>query len=278
MCPHKEPRFFAFVDEKLNFCGPGDAYNINCTSITQFDDYLRLFKDVKNEVAIGEASPIYLHLPKAAHQIKQYLPDIKIIAILRNPIERAYSDYLFRRKNGNEPCEKFLEALKLESSRLQNGWSPMCSYLEKGFYFKHLSRFYSLFPTENIRVYTHEQLKTNINLLLKDIFAFLNVDTTFTPDTSIRFSASGVSKSEFIQNLLNFSRKSKTIKNLSRLLMKPRRLNEVYNILQNTNLAKAPKISWEAENFLLTSYEQDITQISTLINCDLSDWLNSNYN
>jgi len=67
---------------------------------------------------------LYLQFPDAAHRIHHHVPDAKLIAILRNPVERAYSDFLYRRKNGNEPSADPLAAFQSEDERLARGWSP----------------------------------------------------------------------------------------------------------------------------------------------------------
>ena len=92
MSPIKEPRFFALEGETLNFNGP--TRGINQTSINTLEAYSQLFQKVTTEKAIGEASTIYLSSPKAPERIKHYLPDVKLIAILRDPSERAFSSYM----------------------------------------------------------------------------------------------------------------------------------------------------------------------------------------
>ena len=93
MTPTKETNFLAFEGEVLNFHGPGDE-SLQDFSITDLKTYQAEFQQVTNELAIGEACPSYLYLPKAAKRIKQYIPDTRLIAILRNPVERAYANFL----------------------------------------------------------------------------------------------------------------------------------------------------------------------------------------
>src|SRR5580765_3646808 len=91
MSPVKEPRFFAFEGESVNFGGPwGERLNPEVMAFNSIASYSALFEDVEDETAIGEASPIYLWAAKAAARIHRRVPDARLIAILRDPVERAY--------------------------------------------------------------------------------------------------------------------------------------------------------------------------------------------
>ena len=111
MSPLKETNFFALEGETLNFRGPGDQDYINRFSITKIEDYLNLFQGVSNQVAIGEVSPLYLYSLKAPERIRHYTPDTKIIIILRNPVDRAYSSFLHLIRDGREQIRNFAQAL-----------------------------------------------------------------------------------------------------------------------------------------------------------------------
>ena len=84
----KEPRFFALEGETLNFQNPDSA--INHDSVTNLREYKNLFANAINEIGIGEASPLYLYSEKAVRRIKHYVPDAKLIVILRNPVDRSF--------------------------------------------------------------------------------------------------------------------------------------------------------------------------------------------
>ena len=167
MSPHKEPNFFAFEGAPPRYTGPGDSSGINRSSVTRLDAYLALFAGANGEAAVGEASPLYLQFPDAAHRIHHHVPDAKLIAILRNPVERAYSDFLYRRKNGNEPSDDPLVAFQSEDERLARGWSPYFGYLQKGRYADHLERYFSLFSRDQITVFLFEDLRNEIDATLR---------------------------------------------------------------------------------------------------------------
>ena len=89
----KEPHFFSFEGRTQGFNGPGQA-DFMKKRITKIEDYIKLFENVNDELAIGEASTSYLYIPEAVERIKKYVPEVKIITIIRHPAERAFSDYL----------------------------------------------------------------------------------------------------------------------------------------------------------------------------------------
>ena len=152
----KEPKFFALEGRGIYFRGPGDREVMTQTSdnraVTTLEEYEALFEGVRGEKAIGEASPIYLHNDQAPGRIKHYISDVRLIAVLRDPVERAYSAYLHQVRDGREWLS-FPEALRAEEERVADEWAPGWRYKLVGFYHRHLTRYYELFGEERIRVY-----------------------------------------------------------------------------------------------------------------------------
>lgn len=118
----KETNFFALEGSPLNFSGPGDHDYINKYSITCLDQYCQQFQGVTGETIVGEASPLYLYNAEAPQRIRHYTPDVKLIAVLRHPVDRAYSAFLHTIRDDREPLHDFALALQAEESRIQSGW------------------------------------------------------------------------------------------------------------------------------------------------------------
>jgi hypothetical protein len=186
MSPLKETNFFALMDEPLNFCGPGDCDFINRFSLTTMEQYAGQFADSGDAVAVGEASPLYLYSPKAPPRIKQYVPEAKLIIMLRHPIERAYSAFLHLVRDGRETTTDFAEALKLEDERIAAGWEHIWHYRSMSLYYEQLKRYYDLFDRSQIKLYLYYDFRNETKQMLNDVFRFLGVDDTFTPDVSMR--------------------------------------------------------------------------------------------
>ena len=111
MSPVKEPHFFAFEGERPVYCGPGDRELFNPRVVFRLEDYVRLFDGLRAQTAVGEASVQYLmRSDAAAARIRQHIPRAKLIAILRQPADRAYSHYIMLRSQGLERLS-FTQAL-----------------------------------------------------------------------------------------------------------------------------------------------------------------------
>lgn len=114
--------------------------------------------DKNRHKAIGEASPIYLYSPQAAREIHKEVPDAKLIAILRDPVQRAYSDYLNMLRLGRDFCEPFEKAIELEKKRIEKDWGPFYHYVSKGFYGKQLNRYLKYFDDSQLVVFSYNDL------------------------------------------------------------------------------------------------------------------------
>ncbi|MBF0106494.1 MAG: sulfotransferase [Deltaproteobacteria bacterium] len=264
--PIKETNFFVSENSLVNFKGPGDEQLTNILSVTDFETYQSLFNWVNGETAIGEASIAYLYDEKAAYNIHRRIPNIKIIAILRNPVERAFQGYTRMRMLNREKCKVFSEALELEESRINENWEPIWHYKQLGFYGKQLKRYFDVFPRENIKIYQYESLMNNEVALINDMFDFLNVDKCFKPDVSQRYNYSGIPKYKSVQNVL----KSNNI--LSKCIRStiPQR---IFSHIERKNLMR-PQIPVDVKIQLQKEYRDDICLLQDLINCDLTHWLN----
>lgn len=269
MCPVKEPHFFCFEGESLDFRGPRDEL-IMRRFVTNIEDYLALFQGATNEKAVGEASTHYLYSQKAVERIKHYIQNVKLIAILRHPAERAYSAFLLSRREGYDPIRDFTKALEEEEARIHNKWF-WGHYLTKGYYYIHLKRYFDNFDRDQIRVYLYEDLKADALGLVQDIFRFLNVDNTFAPDVSKRYNPTGsVPRSRTFQAFLT---EPHPIKALFKVLLPEGLRGRIRTGLENRNRARPLQLSPEMRKQLTEVYQEDILKLQTLIQRDLSEWL-----
>ena len=263
----KEPNFFAFEGEQLDFRAPFDREGINRVSITDLRAYHSLFEGVAEEKAIGEASHWYLYNPKAPGRIRHHVPDAKLIAVLRDPAERAYSDFMHFVRDGHEPFTDFARALQEEETRRRAGWA-MGHYVARGFYHAQLKRYYDAFDGDQIRVYLYEDLNADPAGVLQDVFRFLEVDKTFELDLTLRPNVSGVPKSKVLHSLLA---ERKRVKAVLKPLLPAWALRSLIG-LKNRNLVK-PQMRPEVRRRLVQVYREDILALQDLIGRDLSRWL-----
>jgi hypothetical protein len=274
MSPVKEPKFFALEGKTLDFCGPGDDVHMNRKSITDIGAYRALFRGVTNEKAVGEASTLYLYSPEAPVRIKHHIPHARLIAILRNPVDRAFSSYLHCIRDRGEPLGDFAQALHEEEGRIENGWGPIWHYKNVGFYSAQLERYFDMFGRDQIKVFLYEDLKGDPVGVLRSIFRFVGVDDKHPPDISLKHNISGVPRSRLVHELLN---KPNLIKSTFRPLL-PAKLRKRFNHnLTDINLVR-PQLSPEVRGRLIETYTEDILRVQELIDRDLSCWLEGHEN
>jgi len=185
----KEPNYFALDQTPAAFRGPGDADWINRFSVSNLVEYRRLFDEKPKARLLGEASALYLYSPRAASAIHAALPAARLVAILRHPVDRAYSAFLHLVGDQREPTDCFAEALRREEERIRAGWEHLWHYRRMGCYYAQLRRYYARFDAAQIRVYLYEEFAARPASLLQDLFSFLEIDPTFRPDVSERHNA-----------------------------------------------------------------------------------------
>jgi hypothetical protein len=263
----KEPKFFAFEGEDLDFQGPA-SNNIKKFSVTTLEQYQQLFAGVTDEIAIGEASPIYFEHPKAAQRIKSYLPDVKIIAVIRHPAERAFSAFSHLVREGYETLS-FEEALQKETERINQKWIPLFYYQQIGFYYTHLKRYFELFEREQIKIYLYEELATNSIDVIQDIFDFLNVERDFIPDLTQK-NVSGIPRSRLLYDLFT---KNNFIKDYFKPFFSSKLRRKIYHTVTTKTLKPKPILELETKSNLIEIYRKDIINLQDLIQRDLSAWL-----
>ena len=267
MSPVKEPKFFALEGKQIGFRGPGD---LKKDYVMDIEAYFALFNNVSHEVAIGEASPGYLHSPQAPERIRHYIPDARLIAIIRDPVERAYSHFLSLVRQDLEPLTDFTQAMEAEEERICNNWSPRWLYKQRGFYYAQLKRYFDLFDRSQIRVYLHEDFKTNSLGVLQDIFRFLDVDDTFVPDTSEKHNATYIHRNKVLHKLL---KEQNPIKSILKPLLSSQLRQGIKANLINLNISKRPQLQPKVREQFIEKYREDILKLQELIQRDLSTWL-----
>lgn len=179
MCPVKETHHFADEiikgNSEVNLKHIKKDRTYHTYHIEDRREYDFLFSDIKNETIIGESSPTYLWSEGAALKIFSYNPNAKIIVILRNPIERAYSHYISDFSFGLNKCKTFDESVKEGVNAIGDKSNRNFLYLDFGFYYKQISRYRTLFSDEQILIIPFDELKANPLNVMSKAFTFLKV-------------------------------------------------------------------------------------------------------
>jgi hypothetical protein len=268
MSPVKETNFFAYEGETLSVRGPGADYINN--SITDLATYQALFEDAPPGAERGEASPLYLFSEKAPGRIREHVPDVRLIAVLRNPVDQAFSHYLYARRQCIEPLDSFVDALAVQEQRKKENWQPLFSYSEFPRYHAQLSRYYSLFPRDHIEVFLYEDFSKDPLKVISRIFRFIGVEDDFVPDLSYRPNIGGQPKSALFQNLI--MKPHAPVRMMTKWMSDDLRAY-IRDTLARRNLQRPP-LPDAARNQLIGALRDDVLRLQDLIDRDLSKWLN----
>jgi hypothetical protein len=218
------------------------------------DHYKSYFVEAEDSLAVGEATPDYLHHPLAPQRIKRYLGDVKLIVSLRDPVDRAYSRYWNARGKYAEN-----EGLSFEEKLARKP-----QFVLEGYYFDHLSRYLELFDRRDLLCLLFDDLKADGPAFMRTIYDFLAVDSEFVSshhETVVNASAS--KKRNGRSALLYYLRGA-----ASRL-----RLEGIADKLDELNRAKIPPVDPETRRRLLREhYLPQIEALEDLIGRDLAAW------
>lgn len=269
--PQKETQYFTLGGRAPNFRGPGAEWGINKKAIAHTHEYLELFSSVRAEKAIGEGSVSYLYYPEVAHRIRQRLGIVKILAVLREPASRAYSNYQYLRSYAREPLTSFEAALEAEEERMRDGWEHIWFYRDLGFYHRQLVSYERCFGRENLHIILHEDLRSDPEGVLRSVFSFLGVDSSRKVRTDIEINASGQPRSEFLTRLL--LRPSWLITALRYAIPKKARL-PLETAARRRLLRQHTHPPVEVASALRRAYQSDILSLEKLLDRDLASWLN----
>lgn len=270
MSTPKELRYFSYtgpypedLDEKYIHRGE-----------TTLEDYKAHFQDVKDEKVIGEASPMYLYTPGTAERIREVIPDVKLLAILRNPVDRAFSAYVHAIRDWNEPAPSFRAALEKEQERIDAGWGILWHYTNAGFYYEQLNRYYQVFDRHQIKVVLYDDLLKDARALMRTIFEYLEIDPSFTPDTTARPNVSGFPKNPgFHQFMYRLFMQDNPIKRISHVIFPKAFRQKVMVNMRQINLEKR-SMPEDIRGELGDLFHEDIRKLEKLIGRDLSNWVN----
>jgi hypothetical protein len=286
MCPIKEPCYFA-SEFRPEHCSEGRMSAAERSQrelrkyldgsmrsrrfggmVVEWDDYVRLFQHVRGETAIGEASAGYLWSESAAKNIHAEIPSAKILLILRNPADRAFSQYLHEVAVGGLR----LTFRQLIDANLQNRsrrFSLQYPLLEFGLYHGQVTRFLELFPPRNLCIHLYDDYRADPAAMMATIFRFLGVDDTFMPDMSQRHLEFSVPRLAGVSHTLRKLGVWQAIKNITPLKLLPAARRMAF--VSRRNLA----MDSEDRRYLVDYYAEDIRKLAVLLDRDLSAWLQS---
>jgi len=260
MYRNKGTNFFGWEDARAwRWTDEGEPPRLRHFHVKTVQDYVAAFADAAEGMAIGEVSPQYFRSPTAAQRIREVIPDVKLVASLRNPAERAFSGFLMRTRRG-EQVKSAREELTSEAS-----------HVREGFYFTRLKRYFDAFPRDQIKVYLFEEFKRDPGRTMADLFAFVGVDANFTPDTAPQYNPANVPRSRVVNRLIYHPAFIKTTK----AILPPAAYSFARRVRQ-LNLSPPPRLRDDLRSELLEMYRDDIAKLEELLQRDLTIWREGN--
>ncbi len=177
----KEPKFFLTDGPPPRGGGPGDEATYR-SYVWRRADYEALFDPAPPGVRRGESTTLYLADSGAHRRIRALVPDARLIAVVRDPVDRAHSNWMHLRSAGLEPEADFVRACDLEDERMAAGWGPFWGYRRQGRYGAAVAHLRQLFAPEQVLVLVYRQVREDPRGTLDRVCAFLGVDTGVVSD------------------------------------------------------------------------------------------------
>ncbi len=208
--------------------------------------------------------------PAALSRIEQVITDPKFVVVLRNPADRAFSSYSYRRSQRFEPARTFERAVALELAGNPDGEKAERCHLADGFYGRQLSHFFELFDAEQLHVLLLDDLVADPSTVVSSLYRFLGVDPAFDPgETHVHMSARPAVRSDRLHHVTSGT--SRITPSLDRVV--PRSIRErAFAALERRNQIT---LEYPADLRLriIDLYRDDIRLLESLIARDLSVWL-----
>ena len=268
----KEPHFFASDLHRNKKVVQSHKW------ITNKKEYLALFEQADDAVAVGEASVFYLYSETAASEIYRFNPHAKIIIMLRHPVDMIYSLHQQRIYSMMEDTLDFSQVIEIEKTQRDNGiiLSPEVMkvgyYLDVALYYEQVKRFFNIFPRKQILIILYDDFKIDTSRIFRKTLKFLNVDESFQSEFAV-INKNKYLRSQFAQKII-LARPNLIIKPLHAIMPKWMR-HHLAMFLINLNMKEIerPQLDLKLRENLITFFKKDILALSALIDIDLSMWL-----
>lgn len=268
----QEPSWFSFDGQTLEFTAPDGAEPALNRSITERSIYEELFADAAPGQARGDVSPAYLYWPGTAEKARSEVPEARVLAILRNPVDRAYSAFMHARREGREPLADFRSALEAEPERISRNCGFIWRYRDLGRYPIQVRRWLDQFPPDQIMFGTYDEFSADPVGFCRRAQAFIGVDDGFTPRTDVRYNVSGVPRSRTAYRLLGSgSWPSRALRRIA-----PASARQTLKRIQartRSRLMQRVPIDPELRAELVAAWRPEVEELSALVDLDLEPWL-----
>jgi len=232
--------------------------------IDTLDKYNNLFVNPQARLR-GEGSVSYFFYDDVPNKIKKYNPDSKIIIMLRNPIERAFSHFLMDYSLGLV-SESFEDIVKKKSNHKYASLFYQ-QYIQLGEYTNQLKRYLNVFNRENILLIDYDDFKKDVAEVVNKTYLFLGVNDDFQPNLNKKHNTYSMPKNRIIRYIYSFV----SFRNMLKSIFSQEMIKSTRNFLFKRD--NKPIMKVETRHFLKNHFEQDVYELSELLNKDYTKWI-----
>jgi hypothetical protein len=271
LSPIKEPKFFLTDGPPPTQGGPGDARTYR-EHVWRRADYEALFTGAPPGTLCGESTPFYLYSHAAQRRIQALIPAARLLVVLRDPVERAHSNWTHLWSAGLDPIDDFVRACEVEDARVAAGWADFWHYTRLGLYGRQLGHLYSVFPPEQVLVLRYRTMLTDPAGTLDRVCAFLGVEQgllTKIPRENVTAHPAQTTRHRRIGRLL---RAGSTVAARLPGHAGSAIIDRLERSLQS-NAGQRQPLTWAQRQALIPRFQADVRLLESLTGEDFSDWL-----
>lgn len=244
----------------------GMKEQVHIAHVDDDEHYLALFSKVDQEKAVGEISNSYMICPSAARAIHNFNPEAKIMVVLRNPIKRAWSQYLMNLREAKSDADDFIREIQEDHSANPKGWGVNHQYLELGKYSRQLKRYIDFFGRDKVLVVFFEEYKRTPDVVMRRICEFLGVDPSFEFDLSGKSNTSSLPRNPALNRMLT---RTGVIASAKRLTPKSLRQKFARVLYSDKNM---PAMSADQIDWLRDYYSDEVGELGKLLNKNMAEF------
>lgn len=266
-CTPKEPMYFCKFSG--DFTGP-DSAGINRMVRRSIEEYEALFEDGQSCRYRVDGSTDYLHWPGAAESIFDELGLVKVVILLRNPVDRVFSEHMHLVRDGMEDLS-LREAMNAEDERYQKRWNSLFYHRRRSLYADDIQKYIDVFGRDKLFVRTYDDLSQSPGQLLLELFEFLELEP-IKIDTGAQYNRSGKIRFKILDDLSRGRLIPDSVKSVIRRVFGAQLMNSIRMRLRNVNISKSEKLSDADRAFLWDLFAEDVKRLEKILDRDLSAW------
>jgi hypothetical protein len=261
----KELHYFTYDHLSRNAGGPSGSRALDFACATR-EEYESHYREAASHVAIGEVSPSYFYFSEVSERIATELGRPKIVATLRDPVQKAYSQYMHLVRDNLETLP-FFDALMAEQERIAAGWPAMWRYAESSLYADRIRKYLDVFGEDSVKIILFEELSKDPRRVLDDLSDFLKIASHEGIDTSRVYNRSGQPRSRFLADVL--ARQNPVTAAARRWLPEELR-DRVKHAMLNLNTGRKETIDDRSRSYLREYFAGDLRELEGILGRRLS--------